>query len=213
MMVRSKKNKIRSNEKQLKFKIKNLKSQLGRVRSTKQAKKRKNKIIRKQWYTCFHYYHSSSSYYSTFSPFSSFYLSFFYSSFAFLAYFRVLSLYATTFLLKGLSGCFSNYIHNRIYLFTHHLLTLGSLEFGQFHLERYFPLGTIGLKCSFKPLLRMFLLFIVKCIQSFIYCSANFISLKCMVGIILIKNLLVKIFIFITFLFSFLNIFCNFSLS
>ena len=48
MMVRAKKNKIRSNEKQLKFKIKNLKNQLGKVRSGKQAKKMKNKIIRKQ---------------------------------------------------------------------------------------------------------------------------------------------------------------------
>ena len=47
MMVRAKKNKIRSNEKQLKVKIKNLKSQLGRVRSNKQAKKKKNKTIKK----------------------------------------------------------------------------------------------------------------------------------------------------------------------
>lgn len=48
MMVRAKKNKIRSNEKQLKFKIKNLKNQLGKVRSGKQAKKMKNKIIHKK---------------------------------------------------------------------------------------------------------------------------------------------------------------------
>ena len=48
MMVRAKKNKIRSNEKQLKLKIKNLKNQLGRVRSGKQAKKMKNKVIKKK---------------------------------------------------------------------------------------------------------------------------------------------------------------------
>lgn len=47
-MVRAKKNKIRSNEKQLKLKIKNLKNQLGKVKSGKQAKKRKNKQIRKK---------------------------------------------------------------------------------------------------------------------------------------------------------------------
>lgn len=49
MMVRAKKNKIRSNEKQLKLKIKNLKNQLGKVRSNKEAKKQKNKIIHKKW--------------------------------------------------------------------------------------------------------------------------------------------------------------------
>ena len=48
MMVRAKKNKIRSGEKQLKVRIKNLKTQLGRVRSNKQAKKKLNrKIIKK----------------------------------------------------------------------------------------------------------------------------------------------------------------------
>ena len=47
-MVRAKKNKIRSNEKQLKFKIKNLKNQLGKVRSGKQAKRLKNKQIKKK---------------------------------------------------------------------------------------------------------------------------------------------------------------------
>lgn len=48
MMVRAKKNKIRSNEKQLKLRIKSLKSQLGKVRSGKQAKRMKNKKIHKQ---------------------------------------------------------------------------------------------------------------------------------------------------------------------
>lgn len=47
-MLRSKKNKIRSQEKQVKIRIKNLKNQLGRVRSGKQAKKLKNKKIVKQ---------------------------------------------------------------------------------------------------------------------------------------------------------------------
>ena len=47
MMIRAKKNKIRSNEKQLKIKIKSLKNQLGKVRSNKDAKKLKNKIIHK----------------------------------------------------------------------------------------------------------------------------------------------------------------------
>ena len=47
MMVRAKKNKIRSNEKQLKIRIKSLKTQLGKVRSGKQAKKIKNKKIKK----------------------------------------------------------------------------------------------------------------------------------------------------------------------
>lgn len=45
MMVRAKKNKIRSNEKQLKVKIKSLKCQLGKVRSGKEAKRMKNKKI------------------------------------------------------------------------------------------------------------------------------------------------------------------------
>jgi len=48
MMVRAKKNKIRSNEKQLKLKIKSIKNQLGKVRSGKQAKKMKNKKIHKK---------------------------------------------------------------------------------------------------------------------------------------------------------------------
>jgi len=47
MMVRAKKNKIRSHEKQLKTKIKHLKNQLGKVRSGKEAKKMKNKVVRK----------------------------------------------------------------------------------------------------------------------------------------------------------------------
>lgn len=48
MMLRAKKNKIRSQEKQVKLRIKNLKNQLGRVRSGKEAKKLKNKKIVKQ---------------------------------------------------------------------------------------------------------------------------------------------------------------------
>lgn len=47
MMVRAKKNKIRKNQKQLKLRIKNLKNQLGKVRSGKEAKKLKNKVIKK----------------------------------------------------------------------------------------------------------------------------------------------------------------------
>lgn len=48
MMVRFKKNKIRSNEKQLKTKIKHLKNQLGKVRSGKEAKKLRNKKVVKK---------------------------------------------------------------------------------------------------------------------------------------------------------------------
>ena len=48
MMVRAKKNKIRSNEKQLKLRIKSLKGQLGKVRSGKMAKKLKNKKVQKK---------------------------------------------------------------------------------------------------------------------------------------------------------------------
>jgi outer membrane murein-binding lipoprotein Lpp len=48
MMVRAKKNKIRSHEKQLKTKIKHLKNQLGKVRSGKEAKKLKNKVVKKR---------------------------------------------------------------------------------------------------------------------------------------------------------------------
>jgi protein SDA1 len=48
MMVRAKKNKIRSNEKQLKTKIKHLKNQLGKVRSGKEAKKIRNKKVVKK---------------------------------------------------------------------------------------------------------------------------------------------------------------------
>jgi outer membrane murein-binding lipoprotein Lpp len=48
MMVRAKKNKIRSHEKQLKTKIKHLKNQLGKVRSGKEAKKLKNKKVVKK---------------------------------------------------------------------------------------------------------------------------------------------------------------------
>jgi outer membrane murein-binding lipoprotein Lpp len=47
-MVRAKKNKIRSHEKQLKTKIKHLKNQLGKVRSGKEAKKLKNKVVKKR---------------------------------------------------------------------------------------------------------------------------------------------------------------------
>lgn len=48
MMVRSKKNKIRKGEKQLKLRIKSLKNQLGKVRSGKEAKKLKNKKVVKK---------------------------------------------------------------------------------------------------------------------------------------------------------------------
>jgi protein SDA1 len=48
MMVRSKKNKIRKDEKQLKLRIKSLKNQLGKVRSGKEAKKRNNKKVVKK---------------------------------------------------------------------------------------------------------------------------------------------------------------------
>lgn len=48
MMVRFKKNKIRSHEKQLKTKIKHLRNQLGKVRSGKEAKKLKNKKVVKK---------------------------------------------------------------------------------------------------------------------------------------------------------------------
>ncbi len=44
-MVRAKKNRIRKGEKQVKLQIKHLKNQLGRVRSGKEAKKKKNKNI------------------------------------------------------------------------------------------------------------------------------------------------------------------------
>ena len=47
MMVRAKKNKIRKQEKQVKLKIKQLKTQLGRVRSGKEAKRLKNMKIKK----------------------------------------------------------------------------------------------------------------------------------------------------------------------
>lgn len=47
MMLRAKKNRIRNQEKQVKLKIKNLKNKLGKVRSGKQAKKLKNKKIKK----------------------------------------------------------------------------------------------------------------------------------------------------------------------
>ena len=45
MMLRSKKNKIRNQQKQVKLTIKNLKQQLGKVKSGKEAKKMKNKKI------------------------------------------------------------------------------------------------------------------------------------------------------------------------
>lgn len=48
MMLRAKKNRIRSQEKQVKLRIKNLKNKLGRVRSGKEAQKLKNKKITKQ---------------------------------------------------------------------------------------------------------------------------------------------------------------------
>lgn len=48
MMIRAKKNKIRSGEKQLKTKIRHLKNQLGKVRSGKEAKKMKNKKVVKK---------------------------------------------------------------------------------------------------------------------------------------------------------------------
>lgn len=44
-MLRSKKNKIRNSQKQVKLTIKNLKNQLGKVKSGKQAKKLKNKRV------------------------------------------------------------------------------------------------------------------------------------------------------------------------
>lgn len=48
MMIRSKKNKIRGKEKQVKIRIKHLKTQLGKVRSGKEAKRLKNKKIVKK---------------------------------------------------------------------------------------------------------------------------------------------------------------------
>lgn len=47
MMMRAKKNKLKLREKQVKLRIKSLKNQLGKVRSNKQAKKMKNKKIKK----------------------------------------------------------------------------------------------------------------------------------------------------------------------
>ena len=46
-MLRAKKNKSKLREKQVKIRIKSLKTQLGKVRSGKQAKKMKNKIVKK----------------------------------------------------------------------------------------------------------------------------------------------------------------------
>lgn len=48
MMLRDKKNRIRSQEKQVKLRIKNLKNQLGKIKSGKQAKRLKNKKITKK---------------------------------------------------------------------------------------------------------------------------------------------------------------------
>lgn len=47
MMLRAKKNKIRNREKQVKVRIKDLKNKLGKIRSQKQAKKIKNKKVKK----------------------------------------------------------------------------------------------------------------------------------------------------------------------
>lgn len=46
MMLRNKKNKANLREKQIKTRIKDLKNKLGKVRSGKQAKKMKNKMVK-----------------------------------------------------------------------------------------------------------------------------------------------------------------------
>lgn len=52
-MVRPKKNKLRIREKQVKTRIKDLKNQLGRVKSGLEAKKMKNKKLKKRWFFIF----------------------------------------------------------------------------------------------------------------------------------------------------------------
>lgn len=55
MMIRPKKNKLRMREKQVKTRIKDLKNQLGRVRSGLEAKKMKNKKLKKWLYFSFNW--------------------------------------------------------------------------------------------------------------------------------------------------------------
>lgn len=47
MMLRNKKNRQKLREKQIKTRIKDLKNKLGKVLSGKQAKKKKNKLLKK----------------------------------------------------------------------------------------------------------------------------------------------------------------------